>query len=362
VAGAATSLVAPSVIRWYLHPLAALIARVPVRDFAAALLSAQLVRRPPADMPPCALLFIVNPTSGLGDAVRVWAKARSALRERGIEYEERFTERRGHATALAREALGRGCRRVVAVGGDGTLSEVVNGYFDEAGEVIDRHAALGLLPAGTGSDFGRTIGLSTREAALDAILGEARRQLDVLSVESQDAGGRPCTRRAINVVSLGLGGDVVARIEAWRERWPRWAGRRALFVAAAVRALTSYRTTRVRVTLDDGVERTVRSGFLVIANGRYAGAGMKLAPEADPADGLCDVVLTDGVTRWDVIRELPRITRGAHRSHPGVTLYRTRAVTVEADEPLPLDVDGDPAGSTPLRVTVVPSAVGFLCP
>jgi diacylglycerol kinase (ATP) len=118
----------------------------------------------------------------------------------------------------------------------------------------------------------------------------------------------------------------------------------------------------VRVRLDDGIGRVVRSGFLVVANGQYAGAGMRLAPLADPADGLCDLVLADGETRGDVVRELPRISRGAHLSHPKVSLHRARTIEFAADPPLRLDVDGEPAGVTPVRVTVVPSAIRFLCP
>ncbi len=304
-------------------------------------------------------LFIINPASARGATLRAWADARQEVAAAGVDFDEHVTTRAGEATEVAREALNIGVTRIVAVGGDGTLSEVVNGYFDDCGRAINSAASIGLLPSGTGSDFRRSLGLTSRSDWIRALISSETRFLDAARADFQDLDGASASRTFINVASFGLGGDVSALVNKWRESLPRWIGGSARFAAAAIAALGRYKNIAVSLRLDER-EMKINSNLIVVANGRFAGGGMMLAPHAELDDGLLDVIVTDGATRLDVIRELPRIQRGAHLKNPKVTEMRAREVSINSEEPMAIDLDGEMVGLTPARLRVLPSAIRFL--
>ena len=310
------------------------------------------------------MLFVINPTAARGRASREWSKARLELRKRGINFNEHLTSRPGEAGEITRRALLAGEACVVAVGGDGTLNEVVSGYFDEAGELVNSKAAIGLLPCGTGSDFCRSVGLKNRQTALQAIISGKSRPIDVVKIQLTGHDGLPIERHSINVVSFGLGGEVVRLVNGWRRTWPNWIGGHARFVLAALKALKTYQNHPVQILFDDQPDAQkdsyVFSNFFVVANGRFAGGGMKFAPLAELDDGLMDVVLTDQAERLDIIEELPRIRFGAHLRNPKVRLVKSRSVTINSWPPLPVDVDGETVGFTPARLTIKPAALRFI--
>lgn len=307
------------------------------------------------------MLFVINPTAARGRASREWSKARLELRKRGVIFTEHLTTRPGEACETARQALLAGEMCVIAVGGDGTLNEIVCGYFDKFGQPINPQAAIGLLPCGTGSDFRRSLGLNNREMALRAIVSGHSRLVDVVKIELTGQDGQPISRYSVNVISFGLGGEVVNLVNSWRNVWPPWIGGHARFVWAALKALRNYRNHRIRISFDDGQKsQEICSNFLVAANGRFAGGGMKFAPQAAFDDGLMDVVLTDKASRLDILKELPRIRFGWHLRNPKVKLLRTPAIVISASKPLPVDVDGESAGVTPAKLIVQPSALRFV--
>ena len=252
-------------------------------------------------------LFIINPVSARGTTLGSWTESKPELESLGVKLSERVTAEAGEATEIARRALQSGTGRIVAVGGDGTLSEVVNGYFDSEGRAINPMAAIGLLPSGTGSDFRRSIQIGSNRNALAAIAAGKSRLIDAVRAVTTTNEGASVIRSFINVATFGLGGDASAFVNGWRGRLPKWVGGRARFIAAALRALDRYKLRPVEVRLDDRLHKKIASNLIVIANGRFAGGGMMLAPNAELDDGLLDVILTDGATRFDVIRELPRI-------------------------------------------------------
>jgi diacylglycerol kinase (ATP) len=253
--------------------------------------------------------------------------------------------------------LNAGVTRIVVVGGDGTLSEVVNGYFDDRGEAINKSAAVALLPSGTGSDFCRS--LTGSRDWIRTVTASETRLLDAARAEFKDRDGASVSRFFINVASFGLGGDVSALVNRWRESIPRWIGGRARFATAAVAALRRYKNIAISLRLDER-EIKINSNLIVVANGRFAGGGMMLAPHAELDDGLLDVIITDGTTRFDIIKELPRIQRGSHLRNPKVTELRAREVLIDTREPMAIDLDGEMVGYTPARLTILPSSVSFV--
>ena len=304
-------------------------------------------------------MFIVNPASGRGTTLRAWAGTREQIVKLGSVIHEHITTRAGEATEVAREALINGTTRVIAVGGDGTLSEVVNGYFDHEGRAINGAASIGLLPSGTGSDFRRSFGLINCGDSIRTVLSSEARLIDVARAEFNDHNGARTSRFFINVASFGLGGDVSSSVNRWRNSLPHWIGGRARFIAAAVAAVGRYRNVRVSLRLDER-EIQINSNLIVVANGKFAGGGMMLAPNAELDDGLLDVIVTDDATRWDVIKELPRIQRGRHLRNPKVAELRAREVSIDSEEPMAVDLDGEMVGYTPVNITLFPASIQFI--
>jgi diacylglycerol kinase (ATP) len=251
----------------------------------------------------------------------------------------------GHLAQVAGEARD---SLLVVVGGDGTVNEVVNG-------VVGTEAEVAILPSGTGEDFGSTHGIPGRfdDAVRVALAGDTR-LIDVGRVEL--AGGT--SRLFANVGSAGMSGAVARRANAITKA----LGGRATFFYALTREFLAWQNTQVEVELDGGVRREGRMHDVIVANGRYHGGGMKLAPDARQDDGLFEVVTIGDVSKLDFITTAPKLYSGRYLSHPKVELLRSSTVAIDAAEPLPLEVDGEPIGTTPARFTIVPSALRLRVP
>jgi diacylglycerol kinase (ATP) len=256
-----------------------------------------------------------------------------------------LSQRPGHLTELAREAAST-YDLLVVVGGDGTLNEVVNG-------VAGRGVELAVLPAGTGQDFGRTHGIPTRfdDAVRTALSGEAK-ALDL--GRATYAGGE---RYFANVGSVGMSGAVAHRANSMSKA----LGGRVTFYYALVREFLAWQNTEVTVTYDEG-ERRGRMHDVIVANGQWHAGGMRLAPDARPDDGLFDVVLIGDVSKLDFVTTSPKLYGGGHVHHPRVDVLRTAALTVDAAEPLPIELEGEQVGTTPARFEVVPGALHVRMP
>ena len=249
---------------------------------------------------------------------------------------------------LAQAAKDGGDSLLLVIGGDGTVNEVANG-------VAGTEAELAVLPCGTGQDFGRTHGIpsSFDDAVRVALEGETR-TIDLGRVELDDG----TSRFFANVGSAGMSGAVARRANSMTKRF----GGRATFFYALTREFLAWKNTRVVVELEDGVRREGPMHDVIVANGNWHGGGMKLAPEARQDDGAFDVVTIGDVNKLDFLTTAPKLYSGRYLSHPKVELLRSPAVSITAAEPLPLEVDGEPIGSTPARFEVVPAALRLRVP
>jgi YegS/Rv2252/BmrU family lipid kinase len=306
-------------------------------------------------------LVVVNPVSAGGQTARRWPRIRTALREAGIEIHAHLTVSRGDATAVTREEITRRrVHRVVVVGGDGTLNEVVNGCFDERGVPLAHNLTVGLIPSGTGSDLRRTLSLPTDpHAAAHLLAGGTTRTIDLGRIVFADGSQRLFT----NVADCGLGGEVVTRINRSRQKRAGLLGS-AVFLGVSMTELMSFRNRDVLLTID-GVTSRARVQQVVVANGRCFGGGMRIAPTADPADGLLDVVVVGDISRFGAFRAVPRLFRGTHLSLPAVSSHRVRSIgiaVVDGESPPRFDVDGEQVGSAPAEITVLPQALRFAAP
>lgn len=261
----------------------------------------------------------------------------------------RRTERRGHAVDLAREALAEGHSYLVAVGGDGTIHEVVNGMMDARGPVSP-DAVLGILSSGSGSDFARTFGLPRRPSqAIRRLSGAGILEVDLGRVCVSVNGGTE-TRYFTNIAEAGIGAEIVRRAE----RLPRSLGR-ARYLVGFLLGLTAFSTTGSRIVVD-GNQLTVGLTDLIVANAQFFGGGMRIAPGADPADGMFDVLAVKG-TKRDYVAALGKLYRGRHLPSPAIEEHRARRVEVVADVPLLVEADGEVLGTTPAVFEIVERAL-----
>jgi len=302
-----------------------------------------------------ATVAVVNPASCAGRTGRDWPELRRALSAVGVEVEERLTSAPREATELTRAALREGAERMVAVGGDGTVNEVVNGFFDLDGAPIAPSAVLGVIPSGTGGDFRRTAGIPTGAAAAAVLAAGASRPLDVGRITLDGA----VPRHFVNIADCGIGGEVVARVNRSSKR----AGGTATFLWHSLASLLSYRPRAARVEIDGAVEEG-RYQNVVVANGRYFGGGMCVAPGADLGDGLFDVVVFGDLPRLRSLTGIRRIYAGTHIGQPGIRLIRARRVRVTPleDPPLGFEMEGEEVGPAPATLEILPGAVRLCAP
>jgi YegS/Rv2252/BmrU family lipid kinase len=297
------------------------------------------------------LTVIVNPHAGKRRVGAEIPELERTLQARGLAYELRRTEAPGDATRFAREALDDGCRFLVAVGGDGTVHEIVNGMIED-GKPIVPDAVLGVVAAGSGCDLVRTFGLPgdvTRSC--QHLLGENTYPLDVGMITFTGADGGRVTRYFPNVAEAALGAAVAARAE----RLPKWLGQ-AKYFAAFWLTLPRFKLAQVSIQAD---RRTYEGPavMIIVGNCQYYGGGMKISPRSYPGDGVLDVLVFTG-PRSDAFTLLPKVYRGEHVPNPHVKEFRVReSLTIEADRPLPIEADGEVLGLTPATVEVVPQAI-----
>jgi YegS/Rv2252/BmrU family lipid kinase len=296
------------------------------------------------------LRLIVNPHAGRGRVRENLAELRRGLDDAGVEHDAVETDAPGHAIALTRKALEEGWRYVGAVGGDGTVNEVVNGWFD-GGAPVSEDAVLAVAAAGSGSDFVRTFGLPRRPDLLARHLATDRTApVDVGRLTYRDGADAGTTRLFANVAEVGWGAEVVRRAN----RAPRWLGR-ARYLVAAYGAIAA--TRRPETTVELGHTTLTRPLVnLVVANGQFFGGGMKVAPRGIPDDDRFNVQLFWG-GRSQVFVLTTRIYRGEHLPHPNIAEHQSATVAVEADEPLPIEADGEYLGTTPARFSLLPQAL-----
>lgn len=304
---------------------------------------------------------ILNPAAGGGLAMRKVGEIGEVLRRYELKHEIVLTRASGHATELARAARTDGVDVVAIVGGDGTLNEVAQAYVDAEGAPI-AGPDLALVPCGTGGDFKKTLGMS---GALDEAIGRirhgARRPIDLGVLRLATSGGTTRTMAFVNVASFGIGGQVDALVNR-AKGYKELLGGRLTFFGATLRAMAEYKNASVRVKVDGATWFEGPAFNVAIANGRFFGGGMMIAPQADPSDGRFEVVAVGNLSRTEVLGLTPKIYRGAHLSSDGVRV--TSGVRVEAEAIHPwasvlADVDGEQPGRLPLRATVVKGALAF---
>lgn len=297
------------------------------------------------------LVLICNGRSGRGGVARALPEVEEHLHNRKLSYEVRHTEGPGHATLLAREALDAGTRFLVAMGGDGTIHEVVNGMIEDD-KAINPESVLGVVAAGTGSDFIKTFGIRAMPGAAVAHLdGPNSFPIDIGKVTYTED-GHEVTRYFPNIAEVGLGAETVAKAA----NLPRWLGP-TVYLFAFWLTMRKHKAAQVKVDLVDRVYEGPMNN-LVVANGQFFGGGMKIAPKAAPTDGLLDVQIEHARKR-DAIAMMPKVYKGAHLPHPQVKEAKRVRCSIESERPLLIEADGEVLGYTPASFEVLRDVISL---
>lgn len=321
-------------------------------------------------------VVIVNPQSQNGALGRRWPELQRTIHREFGPFEHVMTHHPGDAARLSREAIRSGADLIVAVGGDGTIHEVANGFFDENGKPTSpspadsapgrSRAALGILPFGTGGDFRKTVHVpkSLEHAARILRTGVVHPiDMGLLQFAEGGRGGRRTSRVFINIASFGIGGLIDRIVNSSSKA----LGGAVSFFLGTARAAMRYRNQHVRVVFDgdenDTLDATINA--ILVANGRYCGGGMFVAPQAELDDGKFDIVVMGDISRLDFLKNGHHVYKGTHLSLPKVSFRRAtrlEAVAVNDRDEVLLDVDGEAPGALPATFSLLPRALPVVMP
>ena len=293
---------------------------------------------------PSTLHIIWNPVAGNGAAVKVFALVSAALDEAGIPFTSAKSAYPGNSVELAHAAIAEGCRRVVALGGDGTVREV-------ASALRNTDIEMGIIPCGTGNDMARPLGISTDpRVALDTALHGIVRRMDTCTANGE---------LFINIAGFGFDVDVLDYTEIYKKKYKNGS---LAYLRGLLRAVTGLKMRKTTVVWPEGrLEKSVL--LLAAGNGTHFGGGMPVTPLADPFDGLLDVCVVHDVTRLTVLRLLARFLKGKHLSETKyVTYFRTTELTAVCEPFSRLDIDGEVLPGTPVTVRIQPKSLSVLLP
>ncbi|HXH67716.1 MAG TPA: diacylglycerol kinase family protein [Candidatus Limnocylindrales bacterium] len=291
-------------------------------------------------------LAIVNPAAGGGRSAKLAGAQLARLKEKGLRVDAIASMAPGHAVQLAREAYDQGYRRFLAVGGDGTAHEIINGIFSREGPTD--HVELGFLPMGTGNSFLRDFTDKVAESSVEALLAGRKRTVDVLRL--RHAGG---TIYSFNLLSIGFTADV----GALANRRFKAFGHLGYLLGVFVRVLQlKRRAFKLRSDAENSWDER-RCLFLTFNNSKFTGGTMMIAPSADPSDGFIEFVRWGPIGRLGLLKMLPRLYDGTHTQHPLSETKRVKKVEFALDEPVDVMIDGEIVTTTVLSLDVLPGAM-----
>ncbi len=302
--------------------------------------------------------FIVNPNAAMGSAGKEWPQIQKMARDRLGPFQAHLTTGPGDATILTRNALQKGTELVVCVGGDGTLNEIVNGFMGKNGP-IQPEAMIGFIPRGTGCDFIKTVLIPLElNRAMDVIINSHSLSIDLGRLEYIDHHGHPSSRYFHNITSFGLGGEVDERVN----RTTNIFGGFISFIWATMISILLYNKKRIHLTVDNCFDQSVMIWNVVIANGKYHGGGMLVAPDATIDDGLFQVTVIGDISIAGVFLNLNKLYNGKLLQLDKVKTLAGRRVKASSEQKVLLDVDGEQPGQLPAVIDIVPKAVRFIIP
>ncbi|MBB6218071.1 YegS/Rv2252/BmrU family lipid kinase [Anaerosolibacter carboniphilus] len=287
-------------------------------------------------------MFIINPVAGKGKGRIIAQQIHQFMKDKVIPYDIRFTRYKGDGEILAKEAVIRGCSTIIAVGGDGTIYEVINGMGLKT-------AALGIVPSGTGNDLAKTLGIpKSPMKALKIIYGGHKVIIDC---------GQANGRYFLNVASVGLDAEIVKETENIK----KYIKGPSAYAVGVLKTLLHFRNKEILLEID-GIQIKRQIMLVAVANGRYYGGGMKIAPQAEIEDGYFDICIINRISKGKLLRLFPTIFSGEHMKIKEVELIRGKIIKISGIERLMLNVDGDIVGEAPVSIEIYRGGIEVFVP
>jgi diacylglycerol kinase (ATP) len=301
--------------------------------------------------------IIVNPMSGGRRTGRMWAEIRDEVRSRLGGLVEYTTQSTGDATRYATQvAHDTSTELLIVAGGDGTINETINGLFNEKNEAINPNLKLGVLSAGRGCDFIRSLDIpSDFRKAVDLLINPRFRKVDVGCAFFRDEFGREKKRFFINIASAGLAGRVAKSVN----HTPRFLPPEVAYFAAVASTFLSARPQNMRLTVDEKVVHEGETLNIFVANGKYSGAGMCWAPMAKIDDAQFEIIVAEPLPKYQIVLSAHKLYDGSFLSLPGIHHFKGKSVLIESLDEVLLELDGEAPGVAPLGCTVLPQALTF---
>ncbi len=311
---------------------------------------------PKSNAPDSNWLVVVNPNAGRRKGLLDWEKISGHLRHQNLQFTPVFTERPGHATEIVIEYLERdGYQKIVVVGGDGTMNEVVNGIFRQK-RFKTTDITLGMITVGTGNDWGRMFGIPADYE--DAVKILTRNQTFIqdagmVSYCNQDV---PADRYFVNIAGMGFDAEVTRKSNRMKEKG---RGGILLYFVNIFTSLLNFRYVEAMISVD-GLDVVKKIFSMNVGIGRYSGGGMIQAPNAILDDGLFDLTVIRKLSKPNVILSLKRLYNGTIHKHPKVDSYTGKSIKVESRGMIRLETDGETLGHTPIEFSIIPKSVKVL--
>jgi len=300
-------------------------------------------------------LIIVNPNAGNRKGKKDWEKISTLLKKENLLFSVKFTERKCQAITFAQEGIAAGFRKIITVGGDGTLNEVVNGVFlNNICPTTD--ISLAMIPIGTGNDWGRMFGIPSDYEKAIKIIGANKQMLHDIGLISFFNGTEKKSRYFINIAGLGFESAVVRRTNIQKDK-----GRssKLIYFYSLLMSLITYKNTKAEVVID-GIKVDADVFSINVGNGRYCGGGMRQTPNALPDDGLLDVSVINGMGKIEIIRNLKILYDGTILDHPKIDGYRCKNLEVTSDSIIYTEADGESLGHTPVEFSIIPACINIV--
>lgn len=289
-------------------------------------------------------LFIVNPKAGKGKSLNIISQIKEAFKDINEEYIIEITKWPGHATELVRNYVSKEDYRVYSVGGDGTLNEVLNG-------MVNSESCIGVIPSGSGNDFIRNIcGNKLPDNIIKSTINGKVKMLDLGKIDD---------RYFINISSVGIDAEVVNNAKNLKAI-PLISGKIA-YILSAVITIFKYKYKNIQLEID-GKGVTLRSTLLAVANGKYYGGGMKVAPFADLQDGLLDICVINSLSRVKMLLLFPKLIKGKHDEIKEVSFLKGRKVQIDANEEVYISIDGEIIRKKKFNLEIIPKGIKFIIP
>ncbi len=267
-----------------------------------------------------------------------------------------ITKSKNEATDITQKAILNGTEKIIAVGGDGTINEIINGFFLEE-KIINPNVIFGILPCGTGSDFVRTLHLpKNNNKVIEKILENKTKLIDVGKANYSDLNHQAKTRFFINASNIGIGGEVVDRVNQTSKIFGGFAS----FLAGTILSVMDYKNKKVSITFDHEQKIEFTTINIVVANGQFCGGGMKFLPDSSLDDGLFDILLIGDLSKADFFRLIPKVYSGLHLRDPKINVKKAKNVLIESEYKLKLDFDGEWDGYTSASYDVVRNTIRII--